>query len=330
MVAKNSLPKPTRDFIIPPIAAEVGQKENNNGDNYMKSRIFLCLGLILLVSCSHPTWHRTSEGIYIYCIAKDKYHLSWNGDVAGCLANGNGQLISYNKDGEVKEYKTINTKLGVAEEWNYLPCKGYYYLGELDDELPNGFGVLMRDDTLSIGEFKDSHLYKGYCEKYVIKGQQVLPVFAGMYKKGKMEGVVRCYEKGRLTFEGSMRKGKRKGMGKEYANGILLYEGAFEKDLRNGYGKAYRNGTIWYDGDWKKGKRDGDGNLYNENGLLIYSGEWDDDLYDGKGKLYEDGICTEGKWNKGKLTKSISTSVVDQVIHATQIWLNNENKMDYD
>jgi hypothetical protein len=103
---------------------------------------------------------------------------------------------------------------------------------------------------------------------------------------------------------------------------MLVYEGNYEKDLKNGYGKDFKDGLIWYDGTWKKGKRSGQGKLYNENGIIVYDGKWDDDLYDGKGKLYEDGMCFEGKWDEGKLVKSISTSPFDEVVHATKIWLN--------
>lgn len=286
--------------------------------------------LLLLASCSHPSWHQTGEGTYIYCIAKDKYKLRWTGDVVGSLANGNGQLIAYTEDGEIKESQALSTKYGVSNQWTYLPCKDFSYLGELKKGQPHGFGVMIYKDTILIGNFKKSCLYKGFCEKYLIKEvpyqcAQVIPLFSGVYKKGRVNGVAKFYKDGELVFEGTMRKGLRHGVGKEYENGVLVYNGYYKKGLRNGYGQAYKHGQIWYDGTWKNGKRDGEGKLYNESGFMVYDGDWDEDLYDGRGKLYENGIVIEGKWDEGSLVKSISTSTFEQISHATKIWLGRED-----
>ena len=290
--------------------------------------IFVSIGVFIFLwhwgvfSYNCPAWHKTADGIWVYCIANDKHPLRWEGDVAGCLADGEGQLISYKKNGAVKKCQTICARLGVAKDWNYVPLNNYLYLGELDDDEPNGFGVKIYKDTISIGEFRDSHLYNGLCEKYLIQENEVLPVLSGIFEKGKLNGMAKHYVNGIISFEGSMHNGHRKGFGKEYQNGELVYEGSFKNDMRNGFGKAYKNGLLWYDGAWKKGKRDGQGKLYNENGIIIYEGEWDNDVYDGKGKLYENGVCLEGKWDEGRLVKSISTSPFEQVVHATRIWLN--------
>ncbi len=289
----------------------------------MKKVLLLCFGLLLLNSCKHPSWHKTTEGIYIYCIANDKYKLSWKGDTKAGMADGEGRLVSYNKEGEYKEQQGLKVNWGVAKEWNYISYGNYKYLGKLHKDLPNGFGVKIQNDTISIGKFKKSVLYNGFCEKYLITGSGVLPIFSGTYKKGKVHGIAKYYENGVICFEGNFRKGMRKGLGKKYEHGVLVYEGNFSKDLKNGYGKAYKNGKLWYDGQWKKGKRDGDGKLYNESGLLVYDGHWDEDLYDGEGKLYENGVCTEGKWEEGLLSKSISTSTFKQMVHATKIWFND-------
>ncbi len=289
----------------------------------MKKVLLLCLGLLLLNSCKHPSWHKTTEGIYIYCIANDKYKLSWKGDTKAGMADGEGRLVSYNKEGEYKEQQGLKVNWGVAKEWNYISYGNYKYLGKLHKDLPNGFGVKIQNDTISIGKFKKSVLYNGFCEKYLITGTGVLPLFSGTYKKGKVHGLAKYYENGVICFEGNFRKGMRKGLGQKYENGVLVYEGNFSKNLKDGYGKAYKNGRLWYEGQWNNGKREGKGKLYNESGLLVYDGHWDEDLYDGKGKLYENGVCIEGKWEEGLLSKSISTSTFKQMVHATKIWFND-------
>lgn len=319
----------------------------------MKKTLLFCLGLLVLSSCSRPAWHRTTEGTYIYCEAKDKYLLSWKGNTKGSLADGRGQLVSYKKDGEVKDNQIFETKLGVVrggiKEWKYVSYGDYRYLGKLDDNVPNGFGVKIQRDTISIGTFKDSRLYKGLCEQYVLKGDKAVPLFSGMLKKGKVNGVVKYYADGQLVFEGNFKKGARNGIGKEYEQGVLVYAGNYKKNHKSGYGKAYANGNLVYDGEWKEdlydgegklynaqgmlvydgefenGLYDGKGKLYNESGFLVYDGNWSRGVYDGKGKLYENGVCTEGKWDEGQLTKSISTSTFEQIGHATKMWFHSDS-----
>ena len=122
-----------------------------------------------------------------------------------------------------------------------------------------------------------------------------------------------------------MDDGERNGVGNEYEQGLLIYEGFFKNGLRHGAGKAYKNSVLIYDGEWKKGKRDGIGKSFNERGFLVYDGEWDDDVYDGKGRLYENGLCLEGKWDEGRLEKTISSSVFEQIKRSVNILLEKDS-----
>lgn len=121
-----------------------------------------------------------------------------------------------------------------------------------------------------------------------------------------------------------MKKGKVSGVGEEYSNGLLIYKGGFKKGLRNGIGQAYKNGELIYNGLWKNGQRHGNGTQYKEGGLIVYEGEWDKDNYDGRGKLYENGIYQEGKWEDGRLIKSISKSVFSDLAKATKMWFSSD------
>ena len=49
-------------------------------------------------------------------------------------------------------------------------------------------------------------------------------------------------------------------------------------------------------------------------------------VFHGKGKLYEHGQCTEGKWEAGRLTKSISASVFEEG-QCHKMWLSNPDSL---
>ena len=297
-------------------------------------KILINLTLIVLTtsvffSCSTPKWHRTSQGTYIYCIADDTYKMVWEGKTNGCFAEGEGDLVSYNEKGQEKERITITTTLGVAKDFRFIPYNSFQYLGELDDDKPDGFGVLIKRDSIFIGTFKEGSLYEGRCEIYEIDSDSLIPCFIGRYDGRKANGYAKYFHKGKLTYEGSIKDGKQNGAGNEFYQGELIYEGFFKNGLRHGVGKAYKDNVLIYDGKWEKGDRDGFGKEYNEKGLIVYEGEWDDDVYDGKGKLYENGQCIEGKWDNGRLTKTISTSVFEQISNSIDILLGNESSNNF-
>lgn len=291
----------------------------------MKKLLFLSLCLLALVSCSKPEWHRTGQGIYIYAEADDKLTLNWTGSTNGCMAEGPGCLIGLNANGEEKSRVNLDTHIGVCSSCSFFPYEGGYYLGKKKKGRPHGFGVLIEGNVLTLGTFKKGRIYSGLTEKYYVSGDTLIPSCSGILKKGKWVGSMKRYENGLLAFEGTMKNNERNGFCKEYAEGQLVFDGIYKNDLRHGKGKEYQKGQLIYDGEWKKGMRHGHGKLYDEQGFALYDGEWEKGKYDGKGKLYTDGQCLEGKFEEGRLTKTISTSVFHQVVRSTQIWLNPDS-----
>lgn len=288
---------------------------------------FFSVILILFISCKKsPEWHKTSNHCYVYAVANNHYTLKWEGSIKASLADGEGYLVSYDKNGKIVDKQNMTAVLGVASGWNYLPFRSYEYLGEQKKNAPNGFGVLVKQDSIFIGTFKNGKLYEHQCKIYQqLPTGKIVPCFIGVLKKGKAFGPAKYYENGQLCFEGSMKSGLRYGIGKEYKNNILIYEGFFKNGEKNGNGKQYNKNGLTYAGEWKNGLRHGFGKSYNENGLIVYEGEWAKGVYDGKGKLYENGQCIEGKWDEGLLTKSISSSVFSEIQHSTQRWLGNDS-----
>ena len=292
----------------------------------MKGR-YLILVCFVAASCSRAQWVETTDGLYMYGKLPKNQGVVWTGGSIGPLADGNGDIIVLDDDGAEKSRTTASVIQGAVSDYSYIPIENGSYLGKRKKNIPNGFGSMIRQDTLRLGIFKKGKLYSGEVGIYVFDGKTLIPCYQGAFKKGKPDGIGREFKNGALAYEGSFKKGAKHGIGKEYQGNELVYDGAYSSGQRNGPGKEYYNGALMYDGTWHKGARDGQGTQYNDRGIMVYSGGWKNGLYQGKGKLYENGQCLEGKWDDGRLTKSISTSVFKEISSATKIWLSGKDSL---
>ena len=288
---------------------------------------YLLTACLITVGCSHAQWVETTDGSLIYGDLPTNKDVVWTGETIGPLASGRGDVVILDKDGTEKSRTAVVVNQGAISDFNYIPLENGVYLGKRKKNVPNGFGSLIRKDTLMLGEFKEGELYSGNVSIYALNGKEATPCYLGVFKNGKPHGVGRIFKNGNLAYEGSLKKGNKHGIGKEYENAELVYDGSFSNGRRNGEGKAYSHGILIYEGSWHKGNRDGQGIKYNDHGLIVYSGGWKNDVYQGKGKLYENGQCIEGKWDDGRLIKSISTSVFEEIGSATKIWLSNKDSL---
>ena len=267
----------------------------------MKRYWFIIL-ILAISSCTKPHWCQTTDGKYIYGKIEDSYYLEWDGPSNEAFVDGQGVLLLKDASGKTYDSMSLSTKMGVVSDYSYINTSVGNYLGEMKKGLPNGFGVLQNEGVVTIGYFKKGNLATGPFSKYQITNECLLPLLSGTSKKGKVTGVA-----------------------KEYLNGQLIYDGSFTRGERNGVGQEYDSGNLVYSGEWKNGKRNGDGIQYKTNGLIEYQGEWKNGKYHGRGKLYQDGICQEGRWEDGRLTKSISTSVFSEISNSTKKWFSTDS-----
>lgn len=293
----------------------------------------LCLlGGFAFSSCSdHPEWHRINQGYYIYGALPDDASVIWHGPVVGLLPNGKGTLKMYDENGQLeKETKNLLLNFGVMPEYSFVPVTGDdKFAGKIKKGVPDGFGVMISVNTISVGVFKKGILYNGHVEKYILKGDKWVTQLTGTMKKGNLYGPVQQYENGILRYDGLCKKGLHNGLGQEYTDsGDLLYSGEWKNGLRNGFGKEYENGKLLYAGEWKNDHYHGDGTLYKDGSLVVYDGEWKYGKYNGRGKLYEGGMCQDGKWEDGSLVKSISSSTWNEMAHAAKHWISPSDSTD--
>lgn len=267
----------------------------------MKRYWFIIL-ILTISSCTKPHWCQTTDGKYIYGKIEDSYYLEWDGPSNAAFVDGQGVLLLKDASGKTYDSMSLSTKMGVVSDYSYINTSVGNYLGKMKKGLPNGFGVLIKDSVVTIGNFKKGELSSGSFEKYQLTNEGILPLISGISKNGKVSGIA-----------------------KEYHNGKLVYEGSFKRGERNGVGQEYNEGNLIYSGEWRNGKRHGDGIEYKTNGLITYQGEWKNGSYHGRGKLYQEGICQEGRWEDGRLTKSISTSAFSEISQSTKKWFSSDS-----
>lgn len=286
-------------------------------------RAFFVFAFFSLLGCNHIRWEKTTDGTYIYGDLPNNKDIVWEGKTLGPLATGRGDVVVLDKNGVEKKRETVETKLGAISDFKYVPITIGQYLGGKKKDLPQGFGSLVKNDSLYLGTFKKGVLDCGSVQVFALRKTDAVPCFIGTYKNGKAKGFGRKYANGILAYEGNFKRGRKEGLGREYVDGQLVFDGSFKNGLRNGPGKEYHNGALIYEGEWRKGVRNGYGTAYNDRGVMVYEGSWSSGLYDGKGKLYENGQCLEGKWDEGRLTKTISTSVFKEIGSATRMWFSD-------
>ena len=126
--------------------------------------------------------------------------------------------------------------------WSKIKKKNGTYLGEADQNLPQGRGCF---------------IYNGK------DGENMQ--WIGFFDNGDKNTFGKLYdEEGRLVFEGEYKNGVRNGEGTYYYSKGLKYEGEFVNGLREGQGTFYwEDGTRW-EGSFKNNEMDGEGIYYDK------------------------------------------------------------------
>lgn len=194
----------------------------------------------------------------------------------------------------------------------------YYYVGEMKDNRPHGFGVLTsgyEQESLVIhyiGKFKKGEVDGCYGVELERRGTYSQITYI------KCEGIMKYYgvlEDGKQTYlhdfltvshyYGGEDSYSDMGLGTlKVAKCIPQYVGNIKKSSYSGQGVLYYgNGQIKYEGDFKQGSFHGKGELHYDNGQVQYEGEFKNGLFHGKGKLYslEGILLQEGEYKRGKL-----------------------------
>ena len=172
----------------------------------------------------------------------------------------------------------------------------YYYVGDIKDSKPHGYGVITTGydveemSILYIGEFKNGKVDDCY----------------GMKLENYIEGPAIQYE-GKIAYlsrESDLWAVPADGKRKDTYNFDLL-RWNYDVDYTS-MGLSITNVARcvpYYVGEIKDGNYSGEGVLYYQTGIVCYEGEFKNGQFHGKGKLYtEEGkILKEGNFKNGEL-----------------------------
>ena len=198
------------------------------------------------------------------------------------------------------------------------------YKGEIEDDLPNGKGILKTTTGIThLGEFKDGlpngrgiTIYpdgETYTGKYMkgIRNGQITHTFAsgqkyeGELKDGNSHG------RGTYTFPngesyvGEFKYGKENGQGTYIFSSGENYVGEFKAGFPNGLGTYINTNGGKYVGEFKDGNGHGKGTYIDTNGEN-YVGEFKDGVPNGQGTLtFPDGENYVGEFKDDKIWTGI-------------------------
>lgn len=242
------------------------------------------------------------------------YH--WKGNCFDQLAHGEGILYIY-ASGCLVKADTINAYYGSVNKETVCELKdGSKFVGRVENDKLEGFGVYLKGDDLYIGHFSESkpngHLnwykkgkiyYSGEWKNGVFQGEGILYKEDGSVKKGTWEDgkLMQTYYKSQTEkglYDGYVLNGEPDGIGTMLYKDGSHYEGSWSHGKWSGEG-TYCTEKDTLTGEFEEGKLNGIG-LYKTRGFL-YDGDWLDNKPDGIGyTVASDSSFYTGSWSDGK------------------------------
>ena len=198
------------------------------------------------------------------------------------------------------------------------------YKGEIEDDLPNGKGIVKTTTgIIYLGEFKDGlpngkgitiypdgETYTGKYMKGIRNGQITHTFPSGQKYEGELKDGV-YHGKGTYTFPdgesyvGEFKDGKENGQGTYTFSSGKKYVGEFKDGLPNGKGTYIHTNGGKYVGEFKDGNGHGQGTYINTIGGK-YVGEFKDGVPNGQGTVtFPDGENYVGEFKDDKIWTGI-------------------------
>lgn len=296
----------------------------------------------MVLSCSTQdsyVWITSNEGVKIWVKASEStYSYYWDGGNVDGVANGIGNL-RVTKNGKTIILPNQNIFYGAINQEGIIRVSPKeFYLGEIVSKKYNGFGVLIKECSIIIGNFVESKadgfgayyqdgniVYRGMWKEHQLHGEGIQYAngdsICGVWEKGKLikAKLSQNTKSGRFwgyidnnlpngqgtmeyvygwTYVGNWKDGNWSGEG-ELTTPEFVYSGEWNIGVPHGEGLVWYANGCYYNGAWKEGKRSGWGEAYNIDSSY-YQGEWADGDYAGNGMLYfADGSVYDGQWSNG-------------------------------
>lgn len=276
---------------------------------------------MLFGSCNKENqkdWYVTSdENLNVWMSQEDSTAtFAWEGNSFENLIHGKGILSTY-LNGEIVSQEFIDAYFGSIEASDICILKdSSSYIGKLESDLLEGFGVYIKDKDVYIGSFANSkpHGYLNWYKNNVLH-------YSGEWSNGVFHGKG-AYFKG----DGTLSRGT-------WSDGVLTqthckqttsqgtYEGLVLEGRPDGFGLMLYNNNSLYDGDWKAGKWNGQGAYVNEKDSIV--GIWKDGELNGEAVIKTTEFIYQGEC-LGNLPDGLGTLVLKDSSYYAGEWISGK------
>lgn len=255
-----------------------------------KILLFLILPIMLVACTENPkaSWIYTDEGVALWSTLPEGTAIKWNGNSFCGVANGSGVLTVVSPDGVSSQYNVSPQYGSISTDLIINVSSDEKYVGDVVDRKYTGFGVLLKQNEIYVGNFKNG------------KPDESLT----LYKNGKLyyQGE---WKEGAFDGEGSLHKEDGSVKSGIWKSGTLItadvvidvaagrYEGLVENGKPNGFGKLTYKNSAEYEGEWKDGLWNGIGQLSSPNDTIV--SEWKNGVATGNASIYFDGFQYDGQ-----------------------------------
>lgn len=265
---------------------------------FHKSFLLLSIIILILSGCATATegsWVTSqSDGTRMWLDNADPtLTYRWEGPCFDSVAHGNG-ILYVMQNGSIIDEQPYTAHFGALDENAIVSVSDKdYYVGELNEDKFNGYGVYNKAGEIYIGNFKDSKP-NGFASWY----KNSVPYYIGMWANGKFHGEGTPYKE-----DGTVKSG-------DWVNGSLVqtyvdiqldkghYEGYVNNNKPDGNGAmTYANGSVYY-GKWKDGKWNGQGTYETADSIAITS-NWNYGAIDGNTSITTPEFSYEGDYYDG-------------------------------
>ena len=259
----------------------------------------------------------------------------WDGGTFDCVANGEGQISYVDKKGNTTK-RSVKAFFGATEDSEIVLLNdGSKYIGNIINNMMDGFGVLIKNDEIYIGVFSQSKpngylklfknnkiYYDGYWRNGAFNGDGTLfkedgSIISGTWDNGSLKQTIVNTDVLAGHYKGYAKDGMPDGLGKmeyndgtsyqgQWINGVWFGEGLYISDVDSVYGVwdngkvcgnvVYRTSDFVFQGTFDNNAPIGIGLLTTKDGTY-YSGNWYDGKRDGTGDMvFCNGDRYSGEW----------------------------------
>lgn len=245
------------------------------------SKVFLVLILGIISSCSvldtSSGWVKTDDDILLWLSNCDTTQIyAWDGDIFDNVANGKGSVSMPNSEGSTITQQ-INAFFGTIDNNEVISLDdGSKYVGNIIDDMMEGYGVLSKGNETYIGYFHNS----------------------------KPEGFLKWFKNAKLYYEGNWKEGAFNGEGTLYKDDGKICSGEWVNGKLTSTLVDVELPTGHYKGYAKNGKPHGLGHMVYTNGTT-YTGKWKDGQWSGKGLYICNTDSVFATWENGKVNGDV-------------------------